>query len=299
MGCSTSDRTKEETRETNKGYPVCRLSVSITGEIDSMVSYDSNRIILGGKNELQLFDSKTKEISLLSNEHRGRINCLIKLPDGKIVSGGQDSKIKIWDINKKECISTLEGHTSIIWDIKYLKKNMLISAADDNTSKIWDIQNKSSINLYSSKRHISCVAVLKNNKVLLAAGKNLLLFDLNTKDQESCLDLSVWTITTLKNGDVAAGLGNGLLYILQITDEIIVKTEFPRGHNSTINSIIELSDGKIVTISDENEPIMWDRDEPLSIYMIKGHTDKVLSICLIEGNKFASFSKDNTLKIWD
>ena len=92
MGCSTSDRTKEETRETNKGYPVCRLSVSITGEIDSMVSYDSNRIILGGKNELQLFDSKTKEISLLSNEHRGRINCLIKLPDGKIVSGGQDSK---------------------------------------------------------------------------------------------------------------------------------------------------------------------------------------------------------------
>ena len=153
--------------------------------------------------------------------------------------------------------------------------------------------------MYSSKRHISCVAVLKNNKVLLAAGKNLLLFDLNTKDQESCLDLSVWTITTLKNGDVAAGLGNGLLYILQITDEIIVKTEFPRGHNSTINSIIELSNGKIVTISDENEPIMWDRDEPLSIYMIKGHTDKVLSICLIEGNKFASFSKDNTLKIWD
>ena len=36
MGCSSSDRTKEETRETNKGYPVCRLSVSITGEIDTM-----------------------------------------------------------------------------------------------------------------------------------------------------------------------------------------------------------------------------------------------------------------------
>ena len=299
MGCFQGRTIEEDRSKENHGFPTCRKSINLEKLVDSLADYDSEKIFLGAKDELQLLDLKTDTITCFSNEHKGRINVLIRLKDGKIASGGQDKLIKVWDINSKESLMTLEGHTSIIWDIKYLKKNMLISAADDNTSKIWDIQNKSSINLYSSKRHISCVAVLKNNKVLLAAGKNLLLFDLNTKDQESCLDLSVWTITTLKNGDVAAGLGNGLLYILQITDEIIVKTEFPRGHNSTINSIIELSNGKIVTISDENEPIMWDRDEPLSIYMIKGHTDKVLSICLIEGNKFASFSKDNTLKILD
>ena len=135
--------------------------------------------------------------------------------------------------------------------------------------------------------------------MLLAAAKNLLLFDLETRDQEGCLDITVWSLKVLKNGDIAAGLGNGLLYILEITDEIIVKTEFARGHKSTINFIIELDNGKIVTCSDEENLILWDRKEPESVYLIKGHTDIVTSICYIEGNKFASSSRDNTLKIWE
>ncbi len=135
--------------------------------------------------------------------------------------------------------------------------------------------------------------------MLLAAGKNVLLFNLETKDQEGVLVLSVWSLKELKNGDVAAGLGNGLLYILEITNEIKIKTEFSRGHKTTINSIIELSNGKLITCSDENNLISWDRQDPDAIYLIKGHTDIITSMCLIEGNKFATFSRDNTLKIWE
>ena len=135
--------------------------------------------------------------------------------------------------------------------------------------------------------------------MLLAAGKNVLLFNLETKDQEGVLVLSVWSLKELKNGDVVAGLGNGVLYILEITDEIKIKTEFSRGHKTTINSIIELDNDKLVTYSDENNLILWDRQDPNAIYLIKGHTDIITSMCLIEGNKFATFSRDNTLKIWE
>ena len=65
--------------------------------------------------------------------------------------------------------------------------------------------------------------------MLLAAGKNVLLFNLETKDQEGVLVLSVWSLKELKNGDVAAGLGNRLLYILEITDEIKIKLNFQEG----------------------------------------------------------------------
>ena len=54
----------------------------------------------------------------------------------------------------------------------------------------------------------------------------------------------------------------------------------------------------IITISDENDLILWDVTDPDSIYIIKGHTDYVSCLCVIEGNKFASVSKDKTLKIW-
>lgn len=298
MGCG-NERTKEFSKEGNKGYPVCILSIPITDEIDSILAYDSKTIILGAKDELKILDLNTKEISTISKDIRGRINCLIKLPDGKVISGGQDSNIKMWDINKKECISTFTGHTSIIWDIKLLNDNKIISASDDNTSKIWNLKDKTSVYLYKSKRHISNIAVLKNNKVLLAVGKNILLFNLDTKDQESCLDINVWSLKVLKNGEIAAGLGNGLLYILEITDEIKIKTEFARGHKSTINTIIELNNGKLVTSSDENNLILWDSNDPESIYLIQGHTDNVTCLCFIEGNKFATVSRDNTLKIWE
>ena len=285
MGCS-SEKTKEGPVSENKGYPVCRLSIPITCQIDSMLSYDSKHLILGGINELHMFDFNTNEISLISKGHKGRINCLIKLPDGKVASGGQDSKIKIWDIDKKECVETLEGHSSIIWDIKYIN-DKIISASDDNSSKIFDLKDKSNKYLFYTRRHISCVAILPNNKVLLAIARNILLFDLETKQQESFLEIKAWTLKTLKNGDVAAGLGNGLLYILKVTDEISIKTEFARGHNSTINTIIELSNEKLVTCSDENDLILWDRTDPESIYFIKGHNNTIRCLCYIEGNKFA------------
>ena len=298
MGCS-SEKTKDEIKADNNKFPVYRSSIPFTGEIDSMVSFDSKNIVLGAKDELNLLDLNTNTISAISKDVTERINCLIKLPDGKIVSGGQDSNIKIWDIKKKECVCILKGHTSMVWDIKILSNNRLISGCDDNTSKIWNLKDKTNQTLFKSKRHISSIAVLKNNKVILAEGKNLLLFNLDTKDQESCLILTVWTLKELKNGDVAAGLGDGNLYILEITDEINIKTKFTQGHKATINTIIELANGKLVTSSDENDLILWDRNDPESIYLIKGHTDIVTSLCLIEGNKFATASRDNTIKIWE
>jgi WD40 repeat protein len=298
MGCS-NERTIEKQQEKNKGYPVCRFTVPITREICSMIAINPKTLILGGKNELLSFDFDTKEITVISSEIKGRINCLLKTPEGNIMSGGQDTTIKIWDIANKKLLSTLEGHTSIIWELQYLDKDRIISACDDNSSRIWNLNDKSSVVLYQAKKNISSIAVIDSKKVLLASGKNVLLFDVDTKEQLNVLDISSWALLKLKNGDIAAGLGNGLLYLLKVTDEVLVKLEFPRGHKKTINTIIQLENNKLVTSSDENELIMWDCNEPESIYMIKGHEKIVTAMCLIEGNKFASVAKDNSLKIWE
>ena len=298
MGCS-NERTIEKQPEKNKGYPVCRFTVPLTREICSMIALNPKTLILGGKNELLSFDFDTKEITLISNEIKGKINCLLNTPEGNIISGGQDTTIKIWDIKNKKCLSTFEGHTSIIWDLKYLDKDRIISGADDNSSRIWNLKDKSSVVLYQAKKNISSIVVLDSKKVLLAAGKNVFLFDVDTKEQLNVLDVSCWALLKLKNGDIAAGLGNGLLYLLKVTDEVLVKSQFPRGHKKTINTVIELENNKLITASDENELIMWDCNEPESIYMIKGHEKIVTAMCLVGGNKFASVAKDNSLKIWE
>ena len=298
MGCSTQ-RTVEEQKIKNNGYPVCRLTIPLTSEVGALAPFNNDKLVLGAKNELQLFESESNSIITISKEHKGRINCLIRLSDGRIASGGQDNTIKIWDIDKKQSIYTFKEHTSIIWEIRELEGNRIISGSDDNKSKIFDLKTQKCEDFCKCSRHISGIAVLKNNKVIIASGQNIFLYDLKTKEQESFLDIKVWSLKELSNGDVAAGLGNGLLYIISVTDELIIKTKFPRGHNKTINNIIELDNHKIVTSSDENNLILWDPSEPESMYIIKGHTDIVTSICFISGTKFASTSRDKTLKIWE
>ncbi len=301
MGCS-NQKTVEHTKAANNGYPVCIMTIPLTVDVNALIALDDDKLLLGGKEKLQLFEGKKKSISEISKEHNGRINCFAKLSDGKIVSGGQDCTIKVWDLEQKKSIFTLNGHNSFIWDIKELPDKKLISGSDDNKSKIWDLESKKEIcTLFSSHRHVSSIAVLKNDKLILASGRQVILFNLKTKEQESCLDIKkgVWCLKVLSNGDVAAGLGNGLLYIIQITDELIIKTIFVQGHKTTINCIIELDNHKIVTCSDEKDLILWDPNEPESMYLIKGHTDFVTYLCFISGKRFASVSKDNTLKIWE
>ena len=45
--------------------------------------------------------------------------------------------------------------------------------------------------------------------------------------------------------------------------------------------------------------ILWDLTDPEGKYFIEGHTENVDTLVHITGNKFASVSKDKTLKIWE
>ena len=300
MGCSHSATKDEDTGKKNYGFPTCRKSINLEKKVDSIIVHDLQQIFLGAKDELQLLDLKTDNISCFSKEHIGRINVLIKLKDGRIASGGQDKKIKIWNIDSKESLMTLEGHTSMIWSLGEINENKLISGSSDKRALIWDLKEKKlDFELYKDKE-ISAVLQLKNGKVLVCSENNLCLFDLDTKQKLTDLEVptGMWSIKELHNGNVAIGKGNGEICILEIGNEIKIKLTL-RGHKKAINSIIELENHRLVSCADENNMILWDLDDPEGKYFIEGHTNKVSSLALLSGNKFVSVSIDQTLKIWE
>ena len=62
MGCDQG-RTVDSSGKENKGFPVCRMTIDLTKKVDSMTAYDENRIILGARDELQIFDIAKKSIT--------------------------------------------------------------------------------------------------------------------------------------------------------------------------------------------------------------------------------------------
>ena len=62
-------------------------------------------------------------------------------PNGKnLVSGGNDGKIKLWDLSTKEDICTRNGHSGSVNALVFsLDGQIIISGGGDNMIKMWRI----------------------------------------------------------------------------------------------------------------------------------------------------------------
>lgn len=75
--------------------------------------------------------------------HEGAANTIAKLPDGRLITGGRDARLKIWAKSEKDYTlnKDIAAHNYAIYQIKtYLEQGIFITASRDKTLKIWDME---------------------------------------------------------------------------------------------------------------------------------------------------------------
>jgi coatomer subunit beta' len=116
--------------------------------------------------------TKTANYSLLG--HQAGVNCVDYCHSGDkahLLSGGDDSCVKLWDYQTKQCLYTFEGHEDNISAVAFHPElPIIISAAEDGKVNVWNsvtFEHECPLN-YGLDRAWAIHAVKNSNYVALA-----------------------------------------------------------------------------------------------------------------------------------
>ena len=56
-----------------------------------------------------------------------------------LASASSDKTIKLWDLDKFQCLKTLQGHDDYVSSIQFLGKGLIASSSGDGKIKFWDL----------------------------------------------------------------------------------------------------------------------------------------------------------------
>lgn len=172
-------------------FSACFAQVRVLGDTKSIIydiSFSKGGSLLAAtdKQAVNLYDvASGKLLKSLRGGHSLDVNTLDFSQDSsKIVSGGKDGLVVLWDVQSAKQVKALPQHTGVVTKVMFSQDGQLLfSAGSDNKIIVYDIQK--GMKLYTFNQHTDDVitfALSPDGKRLASAGadKNILLWDLQT-----------------------------------------------------------------------------------------------------------------------
>ncbi|XP_057532002.1 protein TORMOZ EMBRYO DEFECTIVE isoform X1 [Amaranthus tricolor] len=77
--------------------------------------------------------------------HKGIVTCIMFHPDPSrliLFSGSDDATVRVWDLNNKKCVATMEKHFSAVVSLAMSEdRSFLLSAGRDKVVNMWDLKS--------------------------------------------------------------------------------------------------------------------------------------------------------------
>lgn len=256
---------------------------------------------------IELFYMQIQKLPNLENirqfgilkKHFGEIYKLTKVSNkNQILSASMDNSIKLWDLNKMECLWTINLNRPefAVFD------NHIICAENEGSIRILDLANGKVVKTFSSiSLDVSCILVVNEKKFLtgLLNGEILMW---NMENFKICDSISghLMKVTDLK-------MLNETSFISSSWDKDINLWYF--GQNKTIRTFKGHKDWvTCLELFNENEFLSGSRDGTIKIWhknlsrcveTLNGHSSGINEIKVFDNYQLMSCSDDGTIKHWD
>lgn len=94
----------------------------------------------------------------------------------QLVTGSDDSTVKLWDIPTETCIQTFSEHKDYIRSVVVCEENnnLVLTSSYDHTLKLWDLRAQKSTMSMNHGHPVESVVMFPNGGVAVSAGSNVM-----------------------------------------------------------------------------------------------------------------------------
>ncbi|XP_069762489.1 transducin beta-like protein 3 isoform X1 [Narcine bancroftii] len=247
----------------------------------------------------------------------------------QLFSSSMDNKIRLWNLNTSKCRMVLDAHYSAVTSLAFTEDgNTLVSSGRDKICTVWDLTTYKSLRtipvfeavetviLLPEDEDLTALGVMNKGQYFITAGRKGILriwevhsgkciYSQNipftpimeTEDEANERSLThCMLVPATKKLTTVTAEHNILVYnlcTLQLECQLV-------GYNDEVLDVKFLgpSDTHIVVATNSPQLKVFEL-ATLNCQVLYGHTDTVLALDVFEkGSKFASCSKDRTIRVW-
>jgi pre-mRNA-processing factor 19 len=192
--------------------------------------------------------------------------------DRRLVTGGVDQQVILFDAKEEKLAQKLLGHTKKVTSVAWHDtKDIVVSASQDMTARVWSCTDSS-----NWKAPWTCAHVVRKHQVEIS---DVSMHPLGDFFCTSSLDKS-WAVHDISTGR-----------LVRHVQDLAAGFKTMKFH----------PDGLILAGGQEDNVVsVWDIKDQVTVASLSGHTDEVTSLTFSNnGYYLASASKDGTVKLWD
>lgn len=251
--------------------------------------------------------TKYKDVFLKRlNGHTDKVFALAHLPNGLLVSGSEDSTIKLWNLTSGLNIRTLQEESTVPCFTFLKNKSLIVSGSQDNGAlKIWDTNTftlSSKFKPISRHNVVECITLVDGR--LLSSGKSnnsIVVWDTVSKQSSEVLaqhNADVLSLRGLPNGDMASGDVKGSLFIWNTT-MFTIKERNKNAHHDPIHSIVSLSNGDLASAAREIKVWSLKNNKMAMLREFGNGEESIFRLLILPNDCLVSAHETNVIKIWN
>jgi len=257
-------------------------------------------------------DDDQESPSTPSATHTHGVTTLALTADGsRVVTGGAEGSLRVWDTSTGECLHTLEGHTSLVKSVALTPNGLQAVStqfARGSSLLVWDLTSGQCVrSLDGHTDTVLVVVVTPDGRRAISGGmdKTARVWDLDSGRQTAVLGPHahmVRDVVAVPDGrHVLTGSYEEAVRVWDVSTLRCVRTlGDPQQGVSGGAALAATPDGRqAVTGGEDGTVRVWDAQTGACLYSLEGHVETVTAICVTpDGKHTITGSADSTCRVW-